>query len=177
MHTEGQLFQNISSAGLCAEEPWWMSSRLGLPAAAMQREGWMSAQQTLCMHTPCDRSCHSRYKGEIPRAILAPHSSSPTKNLSLDTATSFPNASALAIPHILLPQQLLLIIGLGEKSSSHPSAIGIGPGILFAKMFSIRIDSILKAVWSASTDRDVFKGLIFFQIHCGSLAKCYNFTA
>lgn len=48
----------------------------------------------------------TRYRGEIPRAILAPHSSSPAKNLSPDTAISFPNGLALPTPYILLPQQL-----------------------------------------------------------------------
>lgn len=76
--------------------------------------------------------------GEIPRAIVEPHSSSPTKNLTLDTATSFPNGSALAVPYVLLPQQLLLIIGLGKKGSSYPSAIDTGPGTLFARLLSIR---------------------------------------
>jgi len=78
------------------------------------------------------------YGGEIPRAILAPHSSSPAKNLSPDTATSFPSGSALAIPYVSLPQQLLSITGLGKKGSSYPSAIDTGPGMLFARMFPIR---------------------------------------
>lgn len=78
------------------------------------------------------------YGGEIPRAILAPHSSSPTKNLSPDTATSFPNGSALAVPHESLPQQHLSVIGLGKEGSSYPSAIDAGLGTLFAEMFSAR---------------------------------------
>lgn len=43
-HTEVQLFLNNSCAGPCVEEPWWRSTGPWLPAAAMGREGWMSAR-------------------------------------------------------------------------------------------------------------------------------------
>lgn len=116
-----------------------MSSRLWLPAAAMGREGWMSAleRDAVRAHTLRQKLRAQGYGGEIPRAILAPHSSSPAKNLSPDTATSFASGSALAIPYVSLPQQHLSITGLGKKGSSYPSAIDTGPGTLFSKMFSV----------------------------------------
>ena len=60
------------------------------------------AGRRACTHSATEAASVG-YGGEVPRAILAPHSSSPAKNLSLDTATSFPNGSALAFPYVLLP--------------------------------------------------------------------------
>lgn len=95
------------------------------------------AGRCACTHSATE-AASAGYGGEIPGAILAPHSSSPAKNLSSDTAISFPSDSALADPYVSLPQQLLSIIGLGKKGPSYPSAIDTGPGTLFAEMFSIR---------------------------------------
>lgn len=83
------------------------------------------ARHCTCTHSATETASKG-YGWEIPRATLATHSSSPAKKLSLDTATSFPNSSALAIPYISPSQQLLLVTGLGKKDSGYLSAIDTG---------------------------------------------------
>lgn len=98
-----------------------------------------------CTHSATE-AVSKGYGGEIPSATLATHSSSPAKKLSLDTATSFPNSSAVAIPYISPSQQLLLVTGLGKKDSGYLSAIDTGQAHCLPNCFQSKQDNVLKAV-------------------------------
>lgn len=76
---------------MCVDKNWQCPWDNGWLQLQSNGDPMSACGRVLCVH----EAANMGYGEEIPKAILAPHSSSPIKNLSLDAATGFANGSEL----------------------------------------------------------------------------------